>query len=75
MKRLGNMIYLIKRQRLEHNRHFNLLKMRHRKEWKVIPIEVFYDMFEVPIPKDSESVELASEDENRLNIFFKEQEG
>lgn len=48
------MMYLIKGQCSEYKRNLNQLKMRHTEERRVIVMEIFYDMFEVPALRDIE---------------------
>lgn len=45
-------MYLIKGQCLEHKIHLNQLKMRYTGERRIMPMEVFYDTFEVPVLRD-----------------------
>ena len=57
-KRIGKMLYMVKGAKWEHKRHLNQLRKRFTEDLKdkEVPMEVFYDMFDVPTPPQPEIV-------------------
>ena len=51
-KRIGNVLYMLKSKKWEHKRHVNQIRPRYTKEVtdEEVPMEVLYDMFDVPAP-------------------------
>ena len=50
-KRIGNVLYMVKCKKWEHKRHVNQIRPRYTEEvTEEVPMEVLYDMFDVPAP-------------------------
>ena len=58
-KRIGQVIYDVKREKFRCKRHWNQLTPRHTTEitenTEDIPMEVLYDAFEIPVPVNQRS--------------------
>ena len=70
VKRIGRMIYLVKGPKMVHKRCLNQTKSRHTDEENntqvdVEPIEVLFDIFDVPIPQKAPEAKIQKSQKKR----------